>query len=305
MGKFFEAMREKDRPERPRLAWQSVVATPVGTHYAIARRALEAGKSVVVEKPLATRVCEASQLVELASRTRRLLMVGHTFEYTAPVLKIKDLISAGELGDIFYVSSVRANLGLFQRDVNVAWDLGTHDVAIILKLVGRMPEAVSGQGQSHHCDRIEDVALIALHFPNNMIAFIRLSWLDQNKIRRTTIVGSRKMLVYDDTAIQEKIRVYDKTVKLHRYYDTFGDFQYSYRYGDIYNPRVEETEPLRTESDQLIDCALGLDTPRTDGLNGLRVVSVREAADRSLRTGGKPVSVITEGSEFHGQPAAR
>jgi predicted dehydrogenase len=272
-----------------------VVATPVGSHYRIARQALETGKSVVVEKPLATCVSEASHLVRLARENSRTLLVGHTFEYSAPVLKIKELISAGELGDIFYISSVRANLGLFQRDVNVAWDLGTHDVSIILMLTGRMPEAVSCQGQSHYCDGVEDVALITLYFPNKMIAFIHVSWLDPNKIRRTTIVGSRKMLVYDDTALQEKIRVYDKGVNVHRYYDTFGDFQYSYRYGDIYIPRLNETEPLRIESEHFIDCILGRSEPRTDGLNGLRVVTVLEAAGRSLRNGGKPVPVTVEG----------
>jgi predicted dehydrogenase len=268
-----------------------VVATPVSSHYSIARQALEAGKSVVVEKPLATCARDAAELLRLARKNGRTLMVGHTFEYSAPVLKVKELISTGELGEIFYISSVRANLGLFQRDVNVAWDLGTHDISIILMLAGRMPEAVSCQGQSRYCERIEDVALITLHFSNKMIAFVHVSWLDPNKIRRTTIVGSRKMLVYDDTALQEKIRVYDKGVKLHRYYDTFGDFQYSYRYGDIHIPRLDETEPLRIEADHFIDCVLGRSEPRTDGLNGLRVVSVLEAADRSLRAQGKPVRI--------------
>src|SRR5271166_2080281 len=182
-----------------------VVATPVGTHYAMARRALEAGKSVLVEKPLATSTEEADELVKIARERKLVLMVGHTFEYSAPVLKMHDIIASGELGDVFYISSVRANLGLFQRDVNVTWDLATHDISIILMLLGRMPLEVSCHGQSHYHKEVEDVAMMTLRFPNNVIAFVHVSWLDPNKIRRATIVGSRKMLVYDDTALQEKI----------------------------------------------------------------------------------------------------
>ncbi|HZC45629.1 MAG TPA: Gfo/Idh/MocA family oxidoreductase, partial [Candidatus Acidoferrum sp.] len=176
-----------------------VVATPVGTHYAMARRALEAGKSVLVEKPLATSTEEADELVKIARERNLVLMVGHTFEYSAPVLKMHDIIESGELGDVFYISSVRANLGLFQRDVNVTWDLATHDISIILNLMGgRTPEAVSCQGESHYGHGVEDVAMLTLRFERNIIAFIHVSWLDPDKIRRTTVVGSRKMLVYDD-----------------------------------------------------------------------------------------------------------
>jgi predicted dehydrogenase len=264
-----------------------VVATPVSTHYSMARRALEANKSVLVEKPLATSSQEAEELLRLARERKKILMVGHTFEYSAPVLKMREIIASGELGDVFYVSSVRANLGLFQRDVNVTWDLATHDISIILSLMGgRMPEAVSCQGESHYGNGVEDVAMLTLRFERNIIAFVHVSWLDPDKIRRTTVVGSRKMLVYDDLATQEKIRIYDKGVTAQKYYDTFGDFQFSYRYGDIKIPRIEEREPLRCECEHFVKCIRTGATPTTDGANGLRVVSVLEAANYSLRRGG-------------------
>ena len=190
------------------------------------------------------------------------------------------------MGEIFYVSSIRANLGLFQHDVNVVWDLATHDISIILMLMGRMPEAVSCQGQSHYRKGVEDVALLALHFPDNVIAFVHVSWLDPNKIRRTTIVGSRKMLVYDDTALQEKIRVYDKGVDVQPYYDTFGDFQFSYRYGDIHDPAHRRGGAAEAECEHFVECIRNGGTPRTDGLSGLRVVSVLEAANVRCKNGG-------------------
>jgi predicted dehydrogenase len=262
-----------------------VIATPVGTHYRLARKALEHNKSVLVEKPLAMSLAEAADLVSLGRETGRVLMVGHTFLYSAPVLKIREIVESGELGDILYISSTRANLGLFQHDVNVTWDLATHDISIILGIMQRMPEQVSCQGQGHYNSDIEDVALMTLHFARNVIAFIHVSWLDPNKIRRTTVVGSRKMLVYDDTSPQEKIRIYDRGVNVQRYYDTYGEFHFSYRYGDIRIPRLEESEPLRTECDHFIECVRHGLTPHTDGLNGLRVVSVLEAANSSLRRG--------------------
>jgi predicted dehydrogenase len=264
-----------------------VVATPVGTHYGMAKRALDAGKSVLVEKPMATSNEDANDLVKTAREKNLILMVGHTFEYSAPVLKMHDIIASGELGDVFYISSVRANLGLFQRDVNVTWDLATHDISIILNLMGgHEPEAVSCQGESHYGQGVEDVAMITLRFERNVIAFIHVSWLDPDKIRRTTVVGSRKMLVYDDTAPQEKIRIYDKGVTAQKYYDTFGEFQFSYRYGDIQIPRIEEKEPLFCECEHFVNCIKSGQTPNTDGVNGARVVNVLEAANYSLRRGG-------------------
>jgi predicted dehydrogenase len=264
-----------------------VVATPVNTHYEIARQCLSASKSVLVEKPLATSQVEAARLVDLARERGKVLMVGHTFEYSAPVLKAREVIESGELGEILYISSIRANLGLFQHHVNVVWDLATHDISIILMLLGQMPERVSCQGNSHYRTGEEDVALLSLYFPGNVMAFVHASWLDPNKIRRMTVIGSRKMLVYDDTATQEKIRIYDKGVNVSRYYDTYGEFQFSYRYGDINIPRIEENEPLKIECDHFVECIKSGATPNTDGFNGLRVVSVLEAANKSLRGGGQ------------------
>ena len=271
-----------------------VVATPVKTHYEIARQCLSASKSVLVEKPLATSQTEALRLVGLARERGKVLMVGHTFEYSAPVLKTREVIESGELGEILYISSIRANLGLFQHDVNVVWDLATHDISIILMLLGQMPERVSCHGSSHYRTGEEDVALLTLYFPGNVMAFVHSSWLDPNKIRRMTVIGSRKMLVYDDTAIQEKIRIYDKGVNVSRYYDTYGDFQFSYRYGDIHIPQIEENEPLKIECDHFVQCIKSGATPNTDGFNGLRVVSVLAAANKSLRSGGQssPVDKI-------------
>jgi predicted dehydrogenase len=262
-----------------------VIATPVGTHYRLAREALEHNKSVLVEKPLAMSLAEASTLVKIGRESGRVLMVGHTFLYSAPVRKIREIVDSGELGDILYISSTRANLGLFQHDVNVTWDLATHDISIVLAVMQRMPDAVSCQGQSHYNSQTEDVALMTLQFKRNVIAFIHVSWLDPNKIRRTTVVGSRKMLVYDDTSPQEKIRIYDRGVDVQRYYDTYGDFHYSYRYGDICIPRLLEPEPLQTECQHFVDCIKNNLTPVTDGLNGLQVVSVLEAANVSMRRG--------------------
>ena len=272
-----------------------VVATPVNTHFAIASRCLDAGKSTLVEKPLATSCADAEQLIRMARERKLTLMSGHTFEYSAPVVKIRELIDNGDLGDIFYISSVRANLGLFRHDVNVVWDLATHDISIILMLLGEMPVAVTCQGESHYHTGIEDVALLTLRLPNNVIAFVHVSWLDPNKIRRTTIVGSRKMLVYDDTASQEKVRIYDKGVTKHPYYDTYGDFQLSYRYGDVNIPRIEDPEPLKVECDHFVDCIRRGVSPNSDGKSGLRVVKVLEAAHRSLKNHGQSIPLaLTE-----------
>jgi len=267
------------------------IATPVFTHYELGKQALLNGKHVFIEKPL----CHSSEacldLIHLAEEKGRVLMVGHTFEYTAAVNKIKEIVENGELGEILYISSVRLNLGLFQPDINVIWDLAPHDISIITYILGEHPISVNSQGKGHFREDIEDVANIALNFTNGAIAFIHTSWLDPNKVRRTTIVGSQKMLVYDDTEAQEKIKIYDKGVDTPPYYDTFGEFQFSYRYGDIYSPRIEDYEPLRKECAHFLECIAESKLPRSDGYSGLRVVSVLEAATESLRREGKAVPV--------------
>jgi predicted dehydrogenase len=267
------------------------IATPVFSHYELAKQALFHDKHVFVEKPL----CHSSEacldLIRLAEEKGEILMVGHTFEYTAAVNKIKEIVDSGELGEILYVSSVRLNLGLFQPDINVVWDLAPHDISIITYVLGEHPISVNSQGKGHYRNDIEDVATVTLNFSNGAIAFIHTSWLDPNKVRRTTIVGGKKMLVYNDTDPQEKIKIYDKGVTAPPYYDTFGEFAFSYRYGDIYSPRIEDHEPLREECSHFIECIEKNTPPRSDGYSGLRVVSVLEAASESLKSDGKAVHI--------------
>jgi predicted dehydrogenase len=268
-----------------------VIATPVKTHYPLAKEFLSKGKHVFIEKPLTHSYDTALELVKLAEEQKKILMVGHTFEYTAAVNKIKEIIESGELGKILYVSCIRANLGLFQPDINVIWDLAPHDISIILFLLGELPVSVNSQGKAHFKPGIEDVAITTLNFKNGIMAFIHNSWLDPNKIRKTTIVGTRKMLVYDDIEPQEKIKIFDKGVEFPPYYDTFAEFQFSYRYGDIHSPRIEDYEPLKKQSEHFINCIQRGISPLTDGYNGLRVVSILEAASKSLKFAGKAVSI--------------
>ena len=268
-----------------------VIATPVKTHYPIAKDFLLYGKHVFVEKPFTHSYESGLELVKLAEEKQRILMVDHTFEYTAAVNKIKGIIENGELGKILYISSTRVNLGLFQPDINVVWDLAPHDISTILYILGEIPVTVNCQGKAHFHSEIEDVATTTLNFKNGMIAFIHSSWLDPNKIRRTTIVGARKMLVYDDIESQEKIKIFDKGVEVPPYYDTYAEFHYSYRYGDIYSPRIEDYEPLKKECDHFIECIKRGMCPLSDGYSGLRVVSILEAANKSLKLQGKAVSI--------------
>jgi predicted dehydrogenase len=267
------------------------IATPVKTHHPIAKDFLSHGKHVFIEKPLTHSYETALELTKLAEEKQKVLMAGHTFEYTAAVNKVKEIIASGELGKILYISCTRVNLGLFQPDINVVWDLAPHDISIILYLMGEIPVSVNSQGKAHFNHEIEDVATTTLNFKNGLIAFIHNSWLDPNKIRRTTIVGSRKMLVYDDIEPQEKIKIYDKGVEVPPYYDTFADFQYSYRYGDIHSPRIDDYEPLKKVCDHFIECINKGRAPQSDGYSGLRVVSILEAANKSLKLNGKPVAI--------------
>jgi predicted dehydrogenase len=276
------------------------VATPVHTHHSLGEMVLKHRKHLLVEKPMANSSRRCLELIELASEVNRLVMVGHTFEYTAAVNKIKEIVASGELGDILYVSSTRVNLGLFQQDINVIWDLAPHDISIINYVLGKSPVGVNAQGSSHYKKGIEDVATLTLNYDNGLVAFIHVSWLDPNKIRRTTFVGSKKMLVYDDISAQEKIKIYDKGVEAPPYYETYGEFHFSYRYGDIFVPRIEDYEPLRAEVAHFVDCIKHGKIPRSDGFSGLRVVSVLEAAQRSLRAQGRFMPVVYRGVSNHG-----
>lgn len=267
------------------------IATPVYTHFPLAKMALNAGKHVLIEKPMAASTDECIELIRLAKEKNKVLMVGHTFEYTAAVNKAKEIIQAGEIGEVMYISSTRVNLGLFQQDINVIWDLAPHDISIITYVLGKTPVSVGGHGKAHFKKEIEDVAVITLNFENGAIAFIHSSWLDPNKIRVTNFVGTQKMLVYDDVDPNEKIKIYDKGVEVPPYYDTYADFTFSYRYGDIRIPLLKQYEPLREECGHFLDCIRENKVPRSDGYSGLRVVSVLEASDESLKKGGAVVPV--------------
>jgi predicted dehydrogenase len=272
-----------------------VIATPVSTHYNLAKEALEAGKHVFCEKPLTQSVAEGVKLVDLADEKGRVLMVGHTFVYTAAVNKVKDLINSGELGDIYYMSTARVNLGLFQEDINVIWDLAPHDVSIMNYVLGARPVAVSAVGHSYIQPGIQDVAFVTMRYPGSILTNLHVSWLNPNKIRKTTVVGSKKMLVYDDISSLEKIRIYDKGVDVIPHYDTFGEFQLSYRYGDIHIPKLDDAEPLKMECQHFIDCIDGK-KPRSSGRHGLEVLIVLDAIDRSMRENGSEIEIEYPGN---------
>jgi predicted dehydrogenase len=267
------------------------VATPPQTHFEIAMDSLEAGKHVFVEKPLATSSSECEALIATAEKKGCVLMVGHTFVYTAAVNKIKEVIDSGELGDIYYINTTRVNLGIFQENINVVWDLAPHDVSILNYILGGGPTEVTGQGHSYIRGDIEDVAFLTFRYPGSILAHVHVSWLDPNKIRRTTVVGSKKMLVYDDVSSLEKIRIYDKGVTVQPHYDTFGEFQLSYRFGDIFIPKLDDSEPLKVACQHFIDCIRRGDTPRSSGQDGLDVVRVIEASNESLRNSGTMISL--------------
>jgi len=267
------------------------IATPVSSHYKMASDFLQAGKHVMVEKPLAASRQQCLDLIKIAKQQNRVLMVGHTFEYSAPVNKMKEIVANGELGEILYIRSDRLNLGLFQQDINVVWDLAPHDISIALYLLGKEPTTVQGQGKWHYFENIEDVATATLNFDSGEIAFIHTSWLDPYKVRKMTLVGSKKMLVYDDTHPNEKIKLFDKGIDAPPHYDTYGEFQFAYRYGDIFSPRIDDREPVRVECEHFIECIRGSKTPRSDGYSGLRVVTILEAICESIKKGGAQIQV--------------
>lgn len=270
------------------------IATPVYTHFELGSKCLEHYKHILLEKPMASSSDECIHLIQLAEKYNKILMVGHTFEYTAAVNKAKEIVDSGELGEIFYINCIRVNLGLFQSDINVIWDLAPHDISIIFFILNQFPESINAQGKGHFKADIEDVATTTLNFLNGTIAFIHNSWLDPDKIRKITIVGSKKMLVYDDISQNEKIKIFDKGVEAPPYYNSYAEFHFSYRYGDIYTPHLKEYEPLRRECEHFLTCIRSGETPRSDGYSGLRVVSVLEAATNSLRKNGARESLNSE-----------
>ncbi|MBV8275246.1 MAG: Gfo/Idh/MocA family oxidoreductase [Verrucomicrobia bacterium] len=266
-----------------------VVATPVKYHYLLAKASLLAGKHTLIEKPMAASAAECEELIEIATRNGLVLMVGHTFLYSAPVQKIADIVGAGDIGEIRYINSRRLNLGLFQKDINVAWDLAPHDISIILHILGESPLTVNCQGNAHVTPGIEDITNISLSFRHKRFATIQSSWLEPRKVRDMTIVGTRRMIVYDDLQTNEKIRIYDVRVERPPHYDTFADFHYSYHYGDSYIPHIKQEEPLKAECQHFLDCIETGTTPLTSGHDGLELVRILEAASASLKDRGAPV----------------
>jgi predicted dehydrogenase len=269
-----------------------VIATPATSHYKLAKEFLQAGLHVFVEKPMTLFSEHAIELIELAESKGKILMVGHTFEYNVAVHSLKEIVDSGELGKIYYADSARLNLGLFQPDLNVIWDLAPHDISILLFLFEQTPEAVSAQGTNCAIDGIYDNVYMNLIFPDNVMAHVHVSWLDPCKVRRTTIVGSKKMVVYNDIENHEKIKIYDKCVEVPAYTDSYSEFQCNYRYGDILIPNVRLTEPLRQECQHFLDCISNCENPRSCGRDGLNVVRVIEAAERSLRKGNGMEAII-------------
>lgn len=263
-----------------------VVSTPVSSHYALAREALLHDKHVLVEKPIAVSSEEALELIELAEKRKKVLMVGHTFLYSPAVNMLQQLVASGELGRIYYIDSARLNLGLIRPDVNVLWDLAPHDISIMLYLLGRDPVAVSARGAANIDSAICDVAYLELRFQADILAHIHVSWLDPCKVRQTTVVGSKKMAVYDDVSDSEKIRIYDKGIAVSDDGDNFSPWPPRYRFGDVTIPFITNAEPLKLECSDFLESITDARRPRCDGWVGLQVVSILEMAERSLRNGG-------------------
>lgn len=262
-----------------------VVSTPPATHHKIAKEALEAGVHVLVEKPMTTSVRDAEDLIEVAAGKDRILMVGHTFMFNPAVHALKRLIDCGEIGDIYYIDTARLNLGLYNPDLNVLWDLAPHDISIILHLLGTKPEAMEVYGMECVMKGIHDNAYMNLTFPGNILVHVHVSWLDPCKVRRVTVVGSKKMVVYNDIEATEKLKIYDKGVNVPAYTNTFGEFQCSYRYGDVVIPNLKFTEPLKLECQHFLDSVTNHTRPIVSGEEGLQVVKVLETAQHALSNG--------------------
>ncbi len=268
-----------------------VIATAVKLHFPMAKASLLAGKHTFIEKPMASSAAECEELVEIARKKGLVLMTGHTFLYSPAVKKIKEIVDNGDIGEIRYISARRLNLGLFQKDINVAWDLAPHDISIILHIIGERPVTVNCRGSAHITPGVEDVTTMCLSFAKQRTAIIHSSWLDPRKIREMTIVGSKRMIVYDDVAPLEKLRIFDARVERPPHYDTFAEFHYAYHYGDMYAPYIKQEEPLKTECQHFLDCIKQGRVPLTGGQQGLELVRILEASTESLKRGGGPIEL--------------
>jgi predicted dehydrogenase len=267
------------------------IATPISTHFDLALRALRAGKHVLVEKPLATTSEQALRLLEEATRRNLVLMVDHTFVYTGAVRKIKELVMSQRLGDIYYYDSARINLGLFQHDVNVLWDLAVHDLSIMDYVLSAQPRAVSATGVNHISGEPANIAYLTLFFDGSLIAHIHVNWLSPVKVRRTLIGGNRNMIVYDDLEPSEKVKVYDRGIAVNNNTEKLYDMLIGYRTGDMWSPQLDTTEALRVEANHFIRCIEGSESPITDALAGMRVVEILEAATQSMARRGRLVEL--------------
>jgi len=267
-----------------------VLATPVFTHHALAKKALEANKHVLVEKPMTRTADESRELIELAQTHNLVLMVDHTFVYTGAVRRMKEVIDAGELGELYYFDSVRVNLGLFQHDIDVIWDLAPHDVSILTYLIPDQPNSVSAVGADHTGRGLVDVAYLTLHFANNFIAHFHVNWLSPVKVRQNLIGGSRRMLVYDDMEPSEKVRIYDRGIQV-RSQEGIYKALVDYRMGDVWSPKLDVREALSVECEHFANCIRAHNRPNSDGESGLQVVKILEAASASIANGGHPVAI--------------
>ena len=267
------------------------VATPVSSHFPLALRAIEAGKHVFVEKPFTATAEEAECLLEEAERRRLTIMVDHTFIYTSAVRKIKELIDNGSLGQLYYYDSVRVNLGLFQHDVNVLWDLAVHDLSIMDYLIDASPTMIAATGMSHVPGRPENMAYLTCFFNNNLIAHFHVNWMAPVKVRQTLVGGSEKMIVYDDIEMSEKIKVYDKGIIVSQADDAVYQRHVGYRTGDMWAPRLDNIEALKIEAEHFVECLSTGRQPLSSGHAGLRVVRILEAATRSMKSHGQPVEI--------------
>jgi predicted dehydrogenase len=266
-----------------------VVATPVPVHAALAREVLKAGKDVFVEKPLALSPEDAEDLVKLAADKDRILMVGHLLEYHPAVIRLKEIVNSGELGEIFYVYTHRINLGVIRPDENALWSLAPHDLSVSMYILEQEPVEVQATGHSYLKGGVEDVVFGTLRFGDGKIAHLHVSWLDPHKERKITVVGSEKMVVFDDMSRDEKIKLYDKGVEKPDF-ESYGEY-IGLRFGDILIPHVPNDEPLKLECEHFVECLLERKRPRSDGHNGLRVVRTLDALQRSLEAGGRPISL--------------
>jgi len=267
------------------------ISTPVSTHFPLAMEALKAGKHVLVEKPMTTSSEDAMRLIDEADRRNLVLMVDHTFVYTGAVRKIRELIEGGSIGDLYYYDSTRVNLGLFQHDVDVIWDLAVHDLSIMEFLLPEAPMSVSATGIGHVNGATENIAYVTAFYESSLIAHVSVNWLSPVKIRRTLIGGSKQMVVYDDIENSEKVKVFDKGITVKNGPESLYKLLVSYRSGDMYAPRIEITEALQVEARHFADCIENGTTPITDGMSGLRVVSVLEAATRSMKERGRCIQL--------------